>query len=271
MLLERAESGDHVVYYVSPALRAAGVPHAFSTRVGGVSAAPFDSLNLGNPSGTAAQDDPENIQENYRRLQRAIGCGGRGRRFVHQVHGADVVRAEAGRPFDCAAMADAIITADAGCVLAVRVADCVPVLLADERGRAVAAVHAGWRGVAAGVVPAAVERMARDADVPASRLAAAVGPCIGADAFEVGPEVLRTFAGLFGRDAHVRHGRDGKGFVNLRHLVRLQLLAAGVREGRIDVSDRCTARDAGEFFSHRRCGGATGRMAALIGPAAGGA
>jgi polyphenol oxidase len=149
-----------------------------------------------------------------------------------------------------------------GPVASMRVADCVPVLLASADGSAVAAVHAGWRGVIAGVVKnalAALYKLRPDTDV-----IAAIGPCIGMDAFEVGAEVLEAFAGAFGADAPIRARADAKGHVDLRRAIALQLKAAGVRPQQIDSTDRCTVRDGEEFFSHRRDNGVTGRMAALI-------
>jgi YfiH family protein len=145
--------------------------------------------------------------------------------------------------------------------MSVRVADCVPVLLSSGDGRVIAAVHAGWRGVIAEVVPNALATMR------CLNAVAAIGPSIGFEHFEVGPEVLAEFAGVFGGDAPIRRRDDGKGHVDLRAAIRLQLLHAGVADDRIDVSDRCTFRDAGEFFSHRRDRGVTGRMAAIIAPA----
>jgi copper oxidase (laccase) domain-containing protein len=299
-MLQRQVSPDGVVFYVSPLLRSAGVPHAFSTRIGGISRPPFDSMNLGNPSGCDVQDDYENVWANCRRLMEASGCGAaRELCRVHQVHGPAVVRVRRGEPFDCGTKADAIVGDDPGRVLSVRVADCVPVLLATGDGSTVAAVHAGWRGVIAGVVPAAIQEMlgssdgsVRSADpdpandVPAFRpdcplqravcgerhapapdetILAAVGPCIGSEAFEVGPEVLAEFDRVFGAAAPVMRLPDGKGLVDLRRAIRLQLIAAGVTDDRIDLTDRCTYRDADEFFSHRRDKGVTGRMAAIVG------
>ena len=264
-MLERQTTADGIVYYASPLLRAAGVPHAFSTRLGGMSRPPFDSMNLGNPNGCAVQDDYENVWANYRLLQAAAGCGGRELCRVHQVHGAAVVRVRRGEAFDVSAKADALVGDDPGRVLSVRVADCVPVLLATADGRVVAAVHAGWRGVVAGVVGAAV-REATDLAGTGAPLMAAVGPCIGGEAFEVGSEVLAEFRRAFGADAPVRGRADGKGWVDLRAAVRRQLVAAGVGTDHIDSTDRCTYRDAGEFFSHRRENGVTGRMAAIISP-----
>jgi YfiH family protein len=287
-MLDRVTATDGVVFYRSPALARVGVRHGFSTRLGGVSGGPFASLNLGNPNGCPVQDDPRNITANYDRLHAAVGCAGRPRAFVHQVHGDAVAVAAAGAAFDCHAKADAVVCTDPGRVAAVRVADCVPVLLATADGRAVAAVHAGWRGVVAGVVPRAIAALRRaageagaQADAP---LAAAVGPSIGFDAFEVGPEVAAEFERAFGGEAGrlikpspaggASRGANGswsgsdvgKALVDLRAAIRLQLLVGGVPAGSIDVSDRCTFRDADELFSHRREHGVTGRMAAIVGP-----
>src|SRR3954465_2807200 len=95
-MLQRCSCASGLVYYISPLLEQAGVRHAFSTRIGGMSAVPFDSLNLGNPSGCQQQDDDELIQSNYRRLQAAIGCGSSNRCWVHQVHGGEVLEATNG-------------------------------------------------------------------------------------------------------------------------------------------------------------------------------
>jgi polyphenol oxidase len=259
MMLERVQAENGVVFYRSPALRAIGVPHAFSTRLGGISAAPFDSLNLGNPNGCDIQDDYDNVWANYARLQEAIGIGGRRLLRVHQVHGDIVADARRGCAFSTEMKADAIVTDDPGVVTSVRVADCVPILLARRDGSAVAAVHAGWRGVIAGIVLRAVDQLGGGAQV-----VAAIGPCIGFDAFEVGPEVLLAFEQQFS-PAPIRRRDDGKGHVDLRAAVRQQLLGAGVAEDAIETTDRCTVRDREEFFSHRRDNGITGRLAALIG------
>lgn len=264
-MLERRVASNGVTFYASPLLERMGVPHAFSTRLGGVSAAPFDSLNLGNPNGCAVQDDYEQVWENYRQLQAAAGCAGRELCHVHQVHGAAAVRAEAGRAFDTSVKADVLVSSDPARVLSVRVADCVPILLASEDGRTVAAIHAGWRGVISGAASAALAVMGPQGI--AETTVAAIGPCIGGDAFEVGPEVVADFVGAFGDDPRIVRRVGEKGHIDLREAVRLQLLCAGVPPERIDTSDRCTHRDADEFFSHRREYGVTGRMAAIISPA----
>jgi YfiH family protein len=161
-------------------------------------------------------------------------------------------------------------------VLAVRVADCAPVLLASRDGRIVAAVHAGWRGVVAGVVPAAIEAMR---GLGAAEIVAAVGPCIGQDAFEVGPEVVAEFRRVFGARADsgtnpgpgrpgspsvalVRPGRADRSHVDLAAAILPQLNDAGVAE--VDLGGRCTVSEPEWFFSHRRDGVRSGRMAAVI-------
>jgi len=264
-MLERRRQ-DNVVYYASPSLSATGVPHAFSTRLGGVSEPPFDSMNLGTvgTGDAGVQDSLENLRTNQRRLRAAIGCESRESCNVHQVHGAGVLTARPGEVFANGRKADAIVSDDPARVVGVKYADCVPILLAAPTGRAVAAVHAGWRGVIAGVLPAAIAKLVEVGRCGAGELIAAVGPCIGFDHFEVGPEVLEAFVARFGAAAPIRRLGE-KGRVDLAEAVRRQLIEAGLSGDRIDTTDRCTFRDFGEFFSHRRDRGVTGRMAAFIG------
>jgi YfiH family protein len=260
-VLERRISDTGVVFYVSTLLEGAGVPHAFSTRVGGISSEPFDSLNLGNPQGAPRQDDLQRIEENYHRLQLAIGLNGKERCWVHQVHAGDVVTVRRGHGFTSGAKADALVSDDPTRPISVRIADCVPILLASSDGAVVGAVHAGWRGVIARALPNAIGVMNRMTTAP---LIAAIGPCIGFENFEVGPEVLDEFVKAFGEAAPIRHTPDGKGRVDLRAALIKQLGDANVSPDRIDSADLCTVRDAAEFFSHRRDQGITGRMAAII-------
>ncbi|MEX2217477.1 MAG: peptidoglycan editing factor PgeF [Phycisphaerales bacterium] len=250
----------------SEVLERAGVPHAFATRRGGVSAGCFESLNFGNPGELplARRDPAANIRENYQRLLSAAGCGGRGLVEVHQVHGAGVLVVHAGTPAHAGARdtkADAIITDDPARGAAVRIADCAPVLLASGDGAVVAAVHAGWRGVVAGVVPAAVEAMK---GLGAGGVIAAVGPCIGRGAFEVGPEVAAEFRRVFGEAAPLRPGRGDRLHAGLAEAIGLQLRAAGAAE--VDIYEGCTFGQPDLFFSHRRDRERSGRMAAVIGP-----
>ncbi len=247
-----------------------GVPHAFTTRRGGVSLAPFDSLNFGNPGDLPPErkDPRENILENWRRTLVAIQCDRRRVIEVHQVHGGDVhtfsnvLHKRIGDPVLCGPdpKADAIVTDDPTCVAAVRVADCAPILISDHLGQMVAAVHAGWRGVIAGVAANAVRTMR---ELGASSLTAAIGPCIGPQQFEVGNDVALEFRRMFGADAPILSTSSNKHLVDLQRAIEAQLRQAGVN--RIDTLRRCTVSEPELFFSHRRDRGLTGRMVGMIG------
>lgn len=260
-MLEQRTAGNGVVLFRSPVLERIGVPHGFSTRIGGVSQAPFDSLNLGNPNGCDIQDDLDHLDRNYALLLEAAGLAGRRLVRVHQVHADRVVWADELTDIRHE-KADAIATRDPQIAASVRIADCVPVLLASGDGRTVAAVHAGWRGVVAGIVLQAIEQM----QVGADQIRAAIGPSIGMEAFEVGPEVLEAFETRL-KDPVLHRRADGKGHVDLRETLRRQLLGAGVAPEHIDTTEVCTVRDRHLFYSHRRDNGVTGRMAAVIGTA----
>jgi polyphenol oxidase len=262
-VLKRRIGKNGAVFYVAPCLEAIGVPHAFSTRLGGISPAPFDSLNLGNPSGCQIQDDQQRIEANYALLLAAAGCPAEELLRVHQVHGNEIAFVEESKPFDACRKADGLISRDRRRTISIRIADCVPVLIASQDGKTVATVHAGWRGIISGVIPQTLRRMSNG--VP---LAAAIGPSIGLGAFEVGAEVLGEFERVFGPAAPIKRNGDAKGHVDLRAAAKIQLIAGGLAEDRIDCTDLCTFDRADEFFSHRRDRGVTGRMAALIAPAA---
>jgi len=265
-VLQRRTSGSGVVYYASKKLEAAGVRHAFSTRIGGISPPPFDSLNLGNPNGCPVQDDYDRIWANYARLLSCINCDSQPPLRVHQVHGNVVARVERGAKFDTACKADALISRDSERVISIRIADCVPILISSADGRLVAAVHAGWRGIVAGVIAETVKRMLNDGTGPADTFIAAIGPCIGHDSFEVGTEVLEEFTRLFGAAAPISRHSQTKGKVDLRKTAMMQLMNCGIPERNIDSTDRCTFSHREEFFSHRRDNGTTGRLAAVIAP-----
>lgn len=230
----------------------AAFPHGFTTREGGVSPPPWDSLNLGG----SVEDDPARVEENWRRVEAATGL-----RFarVRQVHGARVVHL--GRPTRPAEEADAVLSSTPGLAACVSVADCVPILLADPRSGTVAAVHAGWRGTLARVAEAAVRALGGPGG--GGELLAAIGPSIGPCCYEVSPDLAARFAGELG--PVVREGKAGP-HLDLREANRRVLVAAGLAAERVEVLSRCTACEAGSFFSHRRDRGRTGRQIAFISP-----
>ncbi len=234
--------------------RLAGFRHGFTTRVGGASAAPFDTLNLGDQVG----DAPERVAENWARLERTTGL-----RFarVRQVHGTRAVRAEA--PCSPEEEADAVLSLTPGVAACISVADCVPVLLADPDTGAVAAVHAGWRGTFARAAAKAVRALATEAGVPAARLLASVGPSIGPCCYEVSSDLAARFAAELG-PAVVREGPTPR--LDLWAANVAVLGAAGVPAERVEVLGRCTACERELFFSHRRDAGRTGRQMAFIAP-----
>lgn len=227
-----------------------GVRAFVTTRAGGISPVPFDSMNLGLRSG----DEIDNVLRNRAILRAALPAEPA---WLRQVHGADVVEASAvaGEP-----EADASWTASRGVVCAVMVADCMPVLLCDQDGGTVAAAHAGWRGLSSGVIEATVRAMG----TPPQRLSAWLGPAIGPRNFEVGDDVLEAFVT---HDAQARRafepypGRPGKWLCDLYALARQRLAALGVTA--VTGGDLCTVEDR-RLFSHRRDRGQSGRMAAFI-------
>ena len=250
-----------------PLLRSAVIPpefrHGFPTRAGGVSAPPYDTLNLGGKWG----DAPESVAENRRRLARAAGAP----LFVAaQVHGVAIARVGVGdTPEDVARLqADGLCSDRADVALAVFVADCIPAIIVDPRTGAFAAVHAGWRGTLAGVLPAAVSALGAHFGSRASDLRVALGPAIGACCFEVGPEVVAAFeAGLPGAraaDVIVRELAGGKAHIDLKRVNRLLLERAGVDPAAIDAGPECTSCDQARFFSYRRDKGQTGQHLAFV-------
>lgn len=241
----------------STLLSNAGFAHGFTLRTGGVSVGPFDSLNLARNVG----DDAEAVTENHRRVAAALGYVPGALFEMNQVHGARV-REVTTRDLAANVLqedGDALVTREA-CAVAVRVADCLPVLLADPVTGAVAAVHVGWRGAVAGVVAAALKVMA-----PAStaNVLAAIGPHIRADVFEVGEDVAEEIrAASPGADPVVRG--YAKPHIDLACVVRAQLLALGLAPGHVDDVGGCTVTDSARFFSYRRDAGRTGRQAGII-------
>ena len=240
----------------------------FTTRHGGVSQGAYASLNLGDHVG----DDAQAVAENRARLAAQLPASPK---WLQQVHGTTVLDASALSDSVQAPEADALLARQAGKVCAVLTADCLPVLLCDKSATVVAAVHAGWRGLQAGVLEQTIAAMA----CPGDQIMAYLGPAIGPEAFEVGDEVRDAFIAA-NRDATVafkalssaenrplaahaleNEGNSGKWLANIYLLARQRLARLGVDA--VYGGDYCTVREAERFFSYRR-DGVTGRMAALI-------
>lgn len=228
--------------------------HGFPDRTGGVSKAPFASLN----SSFVVGDEALAVQENLARLARAAGVAPERLISARQVHGDRVVEAAA---VTGDTEADAVWTDVPGTAVGVRTADCVPILLEDPRGR-VAAVHAGWRGVINEITARTVEQLvARGARVEELRVA--VGPCIQRCCFEVDGDLPERFARAFGDDVVVRHPERPKPHLDLPRAVTKTLARLGVPADHVAVLPHCTMCD-GRFFSHRRERGVTGRHLSFI-------
>lgn len=221
----------------------------FTLRSGGVSVGACASLNVGEH----VQDDPQAVAENRRRIVAAFGLPAEPV-WLKQVHGAEVLRLGSQPPE--AVEADAVVTAEAERVCVIQVADCLPVLFASRDGAVVGAAHAGWRGLAAGVL----ERTVAALGVAPQGLVAWIGPGISAAHFEVGAEVRQALGSGAGAAAFVPNIRR-RWQCDLVALTRQRLAGLGV--GEVSGGRWCTFADAGRFFSHRR-DGRCGRMAALI-------
>lgn len=224
-----------------------------TTRTGGVSLPPYDLLNLG----THVNDEPAAVAENRRRLRQLAGLPAEPV-WLAQVHGTAAVDAATAPP---GTTADACFSTKPGVVCVIQTADCLPVLFCDTSGRVVAAAHAGWRGLAGGVLEQTVAAMVGQGAAPDTILAW-LGPAIGPKAFEVGAEVRTTFVDHdpAAEVAFVAHGND-KWLADIFRLARQRLLTCGV--SRIYGGGVCTLSDPASFFSHRR-DRVSGRQASLI-------
>lgn len=232
-------------------------PHviaAESTRHGGVSPAPYASLNLGKSTG----DEPENVAENRRRFCSALGFSPAQLAWSKQVHGTEIFLATA--PGGVEGF-DALITQTPGVILAVSVADCTPILVYDTRSRAAAAIHAGWRGAAGSIIGKTLQAMTYHFGTRGADCLAYIGACIDECSFEVGAEVAAQFDSPFKRFDAERN----KYFVDLKKACATQLCSSGLPETHIEISPYSTVLHNADYFSHRKENGVTGRMMAVIG------
>jgi len=262
----RKMANDSLQPLQSRLLAEAGFRHAFFTRVGGTSAGSYATLNLS----TAVGDDEEAVARNLGRAARFLGLIEQQLFWTNQMHGSNLLRLE---PASSARHvrqqpADALIADSAPVACCVRTADCVPVLLADVRSGAVAAVHAGWRGIVAGIVPTTVKSLCASSGNGAELLAA-IGPHIRVGAFDVGDDVAGQLASCSAgssRAAVVRTDLGPRPHVDLALLVRGQLVQQGLPEDSIEDTGGCTFSESCRFFSFRRDGRLSGRHLSAICP-----
>lgn len=257
------ERADGVEFLTIPAFEKAGFRAVFSTRIGGVSEGGLSSLNLGLSRGEPA----ERTRENYRRICAAAGLEEASLVMAAQTHTANVRRvffADRGegllrREF---ADVDGLATDERGVTLVTFHADCTPIFLADPRTRAMALLHAGWRGTAAGMAQAGVDFLTRTFGARPQELLAAIGPSAGGCCYEVSDEVAQALAVRGG--ACCRPGRPGHQMADLWEANRRQLLDAGVREENLTICGECTVCCPELYYSHRVQGADRGSMAAFL-------
>lgn len=243
------------------------VAHGFSTRLGGVSPAPWDSLNLGVNRG----DSPQRVAENYRRFCTAIGADPAAIVKHHQIHSTlvravtktDILPAETPTTPE----GDALVTDCPGVCLTVFSADCIPILFFDPNKRVIAAAHAGWRGTAHGIAAHTVTKMVHDYGCSPSDILAAIGPGISSCCFETHQDVPDSLCQTLGSDAEAfiqPLPQPGKYLIDLKGANQKWLSKSGLLPEHIAVSHSCTACDGAAFWSHRRLGSVRGSMAAMI-------
>ncbi len=252
---------EQLVYYQFDGLiDRADVYHGVFTRAGGVSRAPFESLNLSRSVG----DDAAAVHENNRRMLSAFGMTSGDAVTAWLTHGRSVAMVTSNDRGGYHAGVDALITRERGLMLTMRFADCVPIVFHDPVRRAIGLAHAGWRGVAAGIVAATIDALRDSFGTDPRDLWVGIGPCIGVDHYRVGPEVIDAVSAACPPDMPlVRHQADGSARLDLNVAVASQLRACGVTH--IEDARLCTAANTDEWFSHRAENGRTGRFGVVIG------
>lgn len=259
------QQAEQIRYFILDSFPRQGLVHAFVGRQGGVSPAPWASLNVGGTVG----DDPQNVRENRRRTFAQFGLPLESMFDVWQVHSATVVSTRAPRQMQQPhQQADAILTDQPGVTLFMRFADCVPILLFDPRRRVIGVVHAGWKGTVQMIAAQAVLRLQEQFGVNPADILAGIGPSIACHHYAVGPEVAQAVQQAFGEEAtellRACNGESGESGVKLDlwRANELTLRRAGVQQ--IEIAGICTACDQQDWYSHRGEGGRTGRFGALI-------
>jgi YfiH family protein len=242
-----------------------GIRHFVSTRTGGFSNSPYNSLNLALHVG----DDPVKVLKNRKRLAQAIGIPLDQFTIAKQVHSGTVTvvsEAMTGRGStnqeDAVEATDAMVTNVPGICLIILVADCVPMLFFDPARNVIAAAHAGWRGTLQFIALHTVKAMEKDFGCSPQDILVGMGPSIGPCCYEVGPEVIAQVKAAFSScQEYIRHeSKDGKGYLDLQKANRDQLVGAGIRRKNIETANHCTSHNAHIFFSYRHQHGETGRF-----------
>ncbi|HYM00090.1 MAG TPA: peptidoglycan editing factor PgeF [Blastocatellia bacterium] len=256
-----------VLYVVCTALEESGFLNAFSTRLGGVSRLPAESLNLGY----FKNDPSSNVAENRRRFLDAIGASGTKLATLNQTHSVNIYHVKSQSELknelkDEEPDADALVTKEPNIVLAVKTADCLPILIADPKSGVIAAIHAGWRGTAGRITERTLADLMRDFGVNTRNCLAALGPAACGDCYEVGRDVIDRFKSEFGYWSRLlKPKNNGKANLDIQAANRQQLAYCGFSDERIFTAPYCTMHNNDSFFSYRREGSGVGKMLSVIG------
>ncbi len=262
---ERVEKNNIAIIQAANLSGETGVLHGFTTRLGGVSEAPFDSMNMS----MMRNDPPVNVDENFIRLCNAYGLDYNSLAIVNHEHGTNILRLDASHggkglyrmPFK---PCDGFVTNDPGVTLVTIHADCSAVFLYDRELRAIGLAHAGWKGTLGRIGQKLAERMGAEFGSKPENLLAAIGPCICFDCFEVDHELGERFRSEFNSSWIVKPGSVGKAYVDIRGALVIQLLDAGLSPKNISIMDLCTYENKALLFSYRRDSDNAGAMAAFM-------
>lgn len=256
--MRRSEINGAIFYQAPSLLRFPNLIHAVTTRHGGVSPAPFDTLNLSAHVG----DDPARVQENLDRMHDALGLERRATVDASQAQADHVARVTAHERGTRLKGVDGLITNELGIPLMLRFADCVPILLYDPAHHAIGIAHAGWRGTVAKVLTNTVNAMRQEFGTLPHDLFACIGPSIGPCCYEIGADVLEKVKHAYPDTFDLLIHQNGAAHLNLWQANAAQLRALGV--GQIEIAEICTADHTHDFYSWRREQAHTGRFAAII-------
>lgn len=259
-----SKSGVEIV--VSDALRAeSGICHGFTTRIGGVSPSPFDTLNFS----LSRADNPENVIRNLKLLSASYGLDFNKLAFVNHEHGTKVIRIDSshcgcGITREKLPFCDGLVTNDPNVTLLTCHADCGAIFVYDRKRKAIGLAHSGWRGTLNRIGSALVEKMHDEFGSEPQSLIAALGPCICKKCFEVDAELGERFRSEFDYPGIMRPGRTGKAYVDIEAALAIQLAEAGILKHNISSMDLCTFENRDLFFSYRRDGIGTGAMVSFL-------
>ena len=253
----RSHSNGTLHYYTFDSFPSHLLTHAIFGRQGGVSPIPYDSLNMSTSTG----DSLHNVRQNHALALGAMELSSYATATLWQVHKAKTIIV-GDKPCDPSTKADALVTDRPKVSLFLRFADCVPIMLVDPIREAIGIVHAGWRGTVRGVTQTAVRAMISEYGCRPDNIMAGIGPSIGPEHYNVGPDVAESIELAFPDADHIITNRDGCLYLDLWALTEVALRECGVRA--IESSRMCTASNREQFFSHRAEHGSTGRFGAVI-------